>query len=219
MVRGVRYIALDLEWNQAMSPKARVYGRLPFRLTGEIIQIGAVKLDADFRPETGDGFMTDVKPRYFKRMHYKVKKLTGFDKERLQGGIGFAQAMREFREWCGGDCVFLTWGPDDKGIMEQNIILHDLDPEWLGSWINLQVIYNVLTESGNNQKSLKTAMEHFGLEQAYKEHDALGDAYNAALICSKLDMPRGLTLYEKEIRAKEAQKRNNRRNKQRKDAV
>ena len=42
------YIVLDLEWNQAMSSNASVFNRLPIHLSGEIIQIGAVKLDDDF---------------------------------------------------------------------------------------------------------------------------------------------------------------------------
>ena len=47
------YIVLDLEWNQAMSSNASVFNRLPIHLSGEIIQIGAVKLDDDFCPAGG----------------------------------------------------------------------------------------------------------------------------------------------------------------------
>ena len=35
-------------------------------------------------------------------------------------------------------------------------------------------------------------MEHFGIEQTRVAHDALGDAYNTALICSHLNMPEGI---------------------------
>lgn len=38
-------------------------------------------------------------------------------------------------------------------------------------------------------------MEHFGIEQTRVAHDALGDAYNTALVSSKLDMPEGLRMY------------------------
>ena len=56
-------------------------------------------------------------------------------------------------------------------------------------------------------------MEHFGIEQTRIAHDALGDAYNTALVCSHLDMEKGLRDYadaarilaqrtaEKELRA------------------
>lgn len=189
----MNFVVMDLEWNQAMSSKSSVFNKLPFHLRGEIIQIGAVKLNDDIRP--GDEFQVDVKPVFFKRMHHKVKKLTGFDKERLQNGLGFAEALEHFRRWCGDGCTFLTWGYDDRGIMEQNIMLHDLDWDWIEDWINLQLIYNVQTEGGRNQKSLSTAMEYFQIEQTRIAHDALGDAYNTALVASRLNMRLGMLQY------------------------
>lgn len=187
-------VVVDLEWNQAMSSKSSVFNKLPIHLRGEIIQIGAVKLDESMRPT--EEFHIDVRPIYFKRMHYKVKKLTGFDKDRLALGETFADAMEKFREWCGDDVTFLTWGFDDQGIMEQNIIIHDLDWDWIAGWVNLQLIYNLQTDGDKNQKALSTAMEHFEIEQTRVAHDALGDAYNTALVCSHLDMDDGLARYD-----------------------
>ena len=190
---AMNYVVVDLEWNQAMSSKSSVFNRLPIHLRGEIIQIGAVRLNEDMTP--GEEFQVDVRPVYFKRMHYKVKKLTGFDKERLSHGLPFAEAFEQFRAWCGDDVRFITWGYDDQGIMEQNIIIHDLDWDWITDWINLQLIYNLQTGGDKNQKSLQTAMEHFEIEQTRVAHDALGDAYNTALVCSRLDMAAGLADY------------------------
>ena len=187
------YIVIDLEWNQAMSAKSSVFNHLPIHLRGEIIQIGAVKLNDDFTP--GEEFQRDVSPVWFKKMHYKVKKLTGFDNNRLAHGLPFPQAMEEFLAWCGPDCVFMTWGYDDSGIMEQNCIIHDLDIDWMGQWINLQVIYNLQTDGDRNQKSLETAMENFNIQQTRVAHDALGDAYNTALVCSHLDLADGIGKY------------------------
>ena len=39
-------------------------------------------------------------------------------------------------------------------------------------------------------------MEHFEIEQTRIAHDALGDAYNTALICSMLNMAEGLAQYD-----------------------
>ena len=192
------YVVVDLEWNQAMSSKSSVFNKLPIHLRGEIIEIGAVKLDEDMRP-AGE-FTVDVKPVYFKRMHYKVKKLTGIDAERLSHGIAFEDAFQQFRDWCGEDVTFLTWGYDDQGIMEQNIIIHDLDWDWISGWVNLQLIYNVQTGGDKNQKSLSTAMEYFEIEQTRVAHDALGDAYNTALVCTHLDMGAGLEHYDDCVR-------------------
>lgn len=187
------YIVIDLEWNQAMSAKSSVFNQLPIHLRGEIIQIGAVKLTDNFQP--GEEFQCDVRPVWFRKMHNKVKKLTGFDNARLAAGLDFTVAIENFLRWCGPDCTFMTWGYDDRGIMEQNLIIHDLDIDWLGQWVNLQLIYNHQIEGDSNQKSLETAMEHFGIEQTRVAHDALGDAYNTAMVCSRLDMPEGLSQY------------------------
>jgi len=188
------YIVLDLEWNQAMNSKSSIFNHLPIHLAGEIIQIGAVKLNEDFTP--GEEFKSDVKPVYFRSLHYKVKKLTGIDKERLSRSDTFPDVFERFREWCGDEAVFVTWGYDDRRIMEQNIIIHDLDWDWIDDWINLQLIYNVQTNGDKNQKSLATAMEHFAIEQTRTAHDALGDAYNTALVCSRLDFLKGLEQYD-----------------------
>ena len=186
-------VVLDLEWNQAMNSKSEVFNHLPIHLRGEIIEIGAVKLNPDL--SVGEEFTIDVRPVFFRRMHYKVKKITGFDKERLSRGVGFPEAMERFRRWCGDGVTFLTWGWDDQGIFEQNIIIHDLDWDWIAGWINLQMIYNLQTGGDKNQKSLASAMEHFGIEQTRVAHDALGDAYNTALVTTHLDMEEGIRLY------------------------
>ena len=187
------YIVLDLEWNQAMSSKSSVFNHLPIHLRGEIIQIGAVKLDENMCP--CDEFQADVKPVWFRKMHYKVKKLTGFDNDRLEHGMPFSEAMEKFWAWAGDDCTYMTWGYDDHGIMEQNLIIHDMEIDWMGQWINLQLIYNQQTDGDRNQKSLETAMEHFGIEQTRVAHDALGDAYNTGLVCSRLNIAEGVANY------------------------
>ena len=39
----MNYVVLDLEWNQPLSPQRMI--RKPIRLSGEIVQCGAVKID------------------------------------------------------------------------------------------------------------------------------------------------------------------------------
>ena len=187
-------VVVDFEWNQAMRSDSPVFNHLPIHLRGEIIEIGAVKLNSDYT--LGEEFTIDVRPEYFRQMHYQVKKLTGFDKERLENGVSFTEAFAAFKEFCGEDTVFFTWGCDDRSIFEQNVIIHDLDWDWIDEWINLQLIYNVQTGGDKNQKSLAEAMEHFGIEQTRIAHDALGDAYNTALVVTHLDMKNGLRTYD-----------------------
>lgn len=187
-------VVVDFEWNQAMRSDSPVFNHLPIHLRGEIIEIGAVRLNDDY--SVGEEFTIDVRPEYFRQMHYQVKKITGFDKERLSNGVPFPEACEAFRRFCGDDVVFLTWGSDDRSIFEQNIIIHDLDWDWIDEWINLQLIYNVQTGGNKNQKSLADAMEHFEIPQTRVAHDALGDAYNTALVSTMLDMHTGLRAYD-----------------------
>ena len=50
------YIILDLEWNQPISYQSRTYREVGDKLIFEMIQIGAVKLDADLNPEQEKSF-------------------------------------------------------------------------------------------------------------------------------------------------------------------
>lgn len=56
-------IVLDLEWNQPFSMRSMI--TTPVRLRGEIIQIGAVKLNEQL--EIVDTFKVMVKPKYYER--------------------------------------------------------------------------------------------------------------------------------------------------------
>ncbi|MCF0154633.1 MAG: exonuclease, partial [Veillonella sp.] len=68
------YIIFDLEWNQPYSNDISFLKRAKMPLTGEIIQIGAVKLNSDL--EIVDKFSMLVKPKYLKYMHKHVSELT-----------------------------------------------------------------------------------------------------------------------------------------------
>ena len=65
-------IVLDLEWNQPFSMRSMI--TTPVRLHGEIIQIGAVKLNEQL--EIVDTFKVMVKPKYYPYMHRKISRLT-----------------------------------------------------------------------------------------------------------------------------------------------
>ena len=186
----MNYIVLDMEWNQPWpgSPSSRKV--LPVQIRGEIIQIGAVRVTED--QQVTDEFQIMIKPKYYRHLNRRVSKLTGIKETRLkEEGIPFARAMEEFRQWCGEDIVFLTWGFDDIGILRENLQLHGLDCSWTGKWYNAQMIYNAQTDGSTAQKALKTALAEMGIEATRPAHDALGDAYHTALICARLDLKRG----------------------------
>lgn len=188
------YITLDLEWNQAYAQKAlAVQRRLSCRLRGEVIQIGAVKLDS--RMNICGSYQIIVKPQYFKKLHRHVSELTGITQEQMDEGTPLPEAAERFKKWCGKDFVFLTWGPDDIPMLKENFNVHDIPSGWLDKVYDLQVIFSRQTEDSTKQRSLEYAMEHFGLEQHLPAHDALNDAYFTALVAKTLDTPEGVKTY------------------------
>jgi len=186
----VTYIIIDLEWNQARSNRDVVADNDGNKLYGEIIQVGAIKLDDKLC--IADEFKINVRPKYYKVIHRKVRQITGISQEELMQGEEFCEAMAKFRAWCGEDFAFLTWGPDDIRVLRRNIEMYGENSSWIDTWFNLQTIYNMQTDSGDNQKSLATAAEHFGILTSEPLHDARNDAYYTALIAQKLNLELGI---------------------------
>lgn len=81
----MQYIILDLEWNQPLSKQQMV--RKPFKLRGEIIQIGAVKVDENM--QTIDTFGIMIKPKHYCTMNKKVQELTDITDAHLATGVLF----------------------------------------------------------------------------------------------------------------------------------
>ena len=192
------YITLDLEWNQAYAQKAlAVQRQLSLRLRGEVIQIGAVKLDKNMR--ICGSYQVIVKPKYFKKLHKHVSTLTGITQEQMDAGMPLPEAERSFREWCGDDFAFLTWGPDDVPMLKENLNAHRIPFSWLENTYDLQKIFNAQTDGEmKKQRSLEYAMEYFELKQTLPAHDALNDAYFTALVAKKLNVPEGVAKYNEE---------------------
>ncbi len=191
----MNYIVLDMEWNQPYNIKSMV--KKPVMLHGEIVQIGAVKLDENYH--ILDTFKIMVLPKYYTKMHKQVSKLTKITTEELQYGFPFSVAFKHFQKWCGEKFVFLTWGPDDIEILRDNMILHELNTEWIPSTYNIQVIFDDQIAKEKRQVSLSYAMEKIG-EPALEAHDALNDARNTVCVCLHLDMVKGLAEYSELIK-------------------
>ena len=191
------YITLDLEWNQAYAEKAlAVQRRLEARLRGEVIQIGAVKLDRHLRP--CGSYQIIVKPKYFKKLHRHVSSLTGITQEQIDLGTPLDVAAERFKNFCGKDFVFLTWGPDDIPMLKENFHVNKIPSDWLDNTYDLQRIFARELKDENKQRSLEYAMEHFGIPQNLPAHDALNDAYFTALVAAKLDVEGGIRNYNEQ---------------------
>jgi DNA polymerase III epsilon subunit-like protein len=186
----MKYIVLDLEWNQPRHPRETV--RQPVYLSGEIIQIGAVKLNSKFRIRRR--LRLSVVPQFYKKVHRKVSQITGLSNEDLKHGIPFPKAVKKLLRFCGKEYRFLTWGPEDIHILRDNFLLHGLDESKIPEFYDLQVIFAKQIAGTNRQFSLSQAMEMLE-EGDFDAHDALNDAYSTDLVCRHLNMEQGLKEY------------------------
>ena len=198
----MNYIVMDMEWNQPWPGSPSSKKVLPVQIRGEIIQIGAVRVTED--QQVADEFQILIKPKYYRHLNRRVSKLTGIKETQLrEEGVPFPEAIEAFRNWCGDDIIFLTWGFDDIGILRENLMLFNLNTDFTERWYNAQMIFNAQTDGSTAQKALKTAMEIFGIEATRPAHDALGDAYHTALICARMDLKKGVAEYDEALKSHE----------------
>ncbi|MBP5198661.1 MAG: exonuclease domain-containing protein, partial [Lachnospiraceae bacterium] len=111
----MNYIIMDLEWNQSNTGKEPEVARLPF----EIIEIGAIKMTENL--EMVGEFNELIKPKVYREMHHITSKLIHLKMQELERGKPFEEVMAAFREWCGEDYMFVTWGPLDLTELQRNI--------------------------------------------------------------------------------------------------
>ncbi len=174
----MNHIVIDLEMNKIVKKF-----RESFRLSSELIEIGAVKMDADFH--VIDTYQTYVSPD-FGKMDGKIIKLTGITDEKLVGAPKFAEAMEDFAKWIGGEKTqFYSWSMSDirqfQGEADfkeyKGEIIHRMET----NWNDFQHEYSRLLGIEKKIK-LKQAVAAADYEFTGTEHTALSDAINTAEI-------------------------------------
>ena len=180
----MNYIIFDLEWNQCGS-EAEILTE-PVCLPGEIIEIGAVKLDDSFR-KTGE-LRLYIKPQYYKKLHRRIVTLTGIrDKTLEEQGLPFPEAFEKFMEFCGEEYSFMTWSTSDLPILIDNMLLYGLDISRLPDTYDLQRIFCREIMRFSRRLSLEDALKVLA-ETGDTAHDALNDSRNTALVCNHLEL-------------------------------
>ena len=191
----MHYVIFDLEWNQPAQWDAAI--TTPVFLEGEIVEIGAVKLNDQFQKV--DEFRTFIKPVFYPKMHKEVSSLTGIrDKDLAEKGIPFSDAYAQFVDWCGENYAFMTWSMSDMPILIDNMIMHELDVSDLPECYDIQRIVSREIMRGATRYSLETALALMK-EKGDTAHDALNDARNTARICDHLDLDQYLEEYTSKV--------------------
>lgn len=191
----MNYVVFDLEWNQPMDEASTIQN--PVYLAGEIIEIGAVKLNENFQPI--DELRLYIIPQYYKKMHKQIVALTGIhDKDLAEKGVPFIQAYKEFINWCGEEYAFMTWSMNDMPMLIDNMVLHGIDVTDLPACYDIQRIFSREIMRGETRYSLDTALTLLR-EKGDSSHDALHDARNTAKVCTHLDLNEYLHEYTSRV--------------------
>lgn len=195
----MNYIIFDLEWNQPPDETAIV--TQPLCLEGEIIEIGAVKLNDRF--ELVDDFCAYVTPKFYPKMHKRIATLTGIhDRTLAEKGMPFPEMHRQFLQWCGEEYAFMTWSMSDLPVLIDNMLIHGIDMSNLPECYDIQRIFSREIMRGSTRYSLDTALSILK-EKGEVAHDALHDARNTAKVCNHLDLEQYLGEYAARVFAEQ----------------
>ena len=177
----MQYIVLDLEWNQADTPEESV-SDIPF----EIVEIGAVKLNNDRKMVSE--FSELVKPQVYSKLHGITQKLIHLQMEQLMSGSPFQGVYSRFRQWCGDDIVFCTWGCQVLTELQRNIRHFGMDPISDGpiSYLDVQKLFSIAFEDKKTRRNLEYAIDFLKLDKDIPFHRAFSDAYYTAEILSRI---------------------------------
>lgn len=187
----MNYIIFDLEWNQ--SPVETAVVTQPLLLEGEIIEIGAVKLNGTFEPV--DELRLYIRPQYYTKLHRRIASLTGIhDRDLQEKGLPFPEAFARFMEWCGEEFAYMTWSMSDMPALIDNMRLHGIDTSELPVCYDIQRVFGREIMRSDTRYSLDTAIAILH-EKGDTAHDALHDARNTAKVCAHLDLEEYLEEY------------------------
>ena len=118
-------IVFDLEWNIGYQPKTFLYHGAELTLRGEIIQIGAVRINA--RGDVLDTFEVNLRPRIFRKLQHHIAKVTGLSQGDLDAACRCGRVCRNSLTGPGPDAELAEWGLDDVPVLKQNLFLVGLD--------------------------------------------------------------------------------------------
>ena len=170
------HVVIDLEMNPNRNKEIR---RL---LPEEIIEIGAVKLDENFKQL--DEFQRYVKPEYGNITQH-ISKLTGITDATVADKNPFAVEFNNFLNWIGtDDAALYSWSNSDLAQFQSECAfkLPNFDLSRLeNNWIDLQKAFD--NKIGlNSNLALSTALG--AMNRIFKgiQHTALADASNTAAI-------------------------------------
>lgn len=178
----MNYVVFDLEWNQSSTGQEKEVEVLPF----EIIEIGAVKLDEN-GTVTGE-FSEIIKPKVYREMHQVTERLMSIQIHELENGDDFPTVAWRFRDWCGQDAVFCTWGPLDLLELQRNMKFYNMSPLSNGpiAFLDIQKLFSIAYEDRKKRRTLEYAIDYLLIKKDIPFHRAFSDAHYTAMILNRM---------------------------------
>lgn len=170
-----------------MNPIEKKYKECRRVCKGEIIEIGAVKIDEDGKEISS--YQEYVRPDYSAEMNETCQELTGITMAMLTDKPHFTEAFGHFLTWCKenneDDYEMYAWSENDWRQLTREMRLKKIDMSddsvrWmLDHWQNFQQIFcNLL--GLDKVISLDKAVATLGETFDGQMHDALWDARNTS---------------------------------------
>lgn len=169
---------IDLEMN-----KIEKQWRGKNKLSSELIEIGAVRMDERFA--VSDTYQSYVKPE-FGPMDAVIIELTGITDDKVKDAPGFAEAMDDFTTWIGSDeTQFYSWSMSDIRQFQHEAVFKSypgtIIQQMETHWTDFQEEFRRLLGLHHRIK-LSYAVSAADYEFQGAQHTALADAVNTAEI-------------------------------------
>lgn len=152
--------------------------------TREIIEIGAVKIDAD--KKIIDEFNSFIKPTVHPSLSDFCLQLTSIAKEDVETAQAFPEVISDFKSWVNLNQEYLlcSWGHYDKNQFKCDLKLHSLDSEWVEKHISLKHQYSKI-KNLKRPIGMNGALKLENLKLVGTHHRGIDDARNISKIFLK----------------------------------
>lgn len=166
----------------------------------DLIQIGAVKLDSERRMI--GSFNQFIAPGCYRKMHPRIRRITGITQDDLAGAPGFEEAYERFSAWCGDEFSLITWGCDDISVLQQNMNFYLKNGRVLPPVYDLQRLYGTLEGKIKNRAGLQSALARHEIVASPEHpfHSAVDDAYYTALVFQRCPEAAAIFAYQLAVR-------------------
>lgn len=113
----------------------------------------------------------------------------------LQDEAPFAEVIKVFLDWCGEDCVFISWNLNDIIRLEDKMLFYGLNTESLpNDCYDMQLLFDNQVAMEDRNFALSYVMWKMG-KKPDMSHDALNDAMNTLKVMKHLDFSEEIEEY------------------------